>query len=436
MVLWRLQSFGVGCSFFLAHPVSYTFRFRSTQERPRHGWPRMSFSPHVTLNQRAFILICALGAMAETLLFTAVAPMLETLDAEFGLSAAWAGLLVAGYAIGYWFGAYPAYRCAARLGSRMTATVGVGCVASASFAFAVGDSFSELMVARLLIGFGSVATYTGLLGAVEKLEGQETSGRAIGFIYTGSVVGSAFGPFLGSLSVTFGREPVFLALAVGQVIVATLVFCLPSVPNSAHVSVRAMSRYLNSREVGVGLWICSLPGFALGILTVAGTYRLVSLGTSPHSIALAFSGIALIGVFLTPQIGKWSDRVGRRRPTLLALGLSLIAMVLIFVTDATLANIGLIAIAGAGISAVAGPGLALVGDAIRERGGDSTQATFLMNLCWGPAAALGAILAGQFHGGWGGKGALLMLSLIVTISILTVRMNIGEVSRSSSVREE
>ena len=375
-------------------------------------------------------MICALGAMAETLLFTAVAPMLETLDAEFGLSPSWAGLLVAGYAIGYWCGAYPAYRCAARLGSRMTATVGVGCVAFASFAFALGDSFFELMAARLLIGLGSVATYTGLLGAVGKLEGQDTSGRAIGFIYTGAVAGSALGPFLGSLAVSFGREPVFLSLAVGQAIVAALVFCLPATPNTAHVPVRSMSRYLNSWEVCVGLWISALPGFALGILTIAGTYRLVSLGTSPHSIALAFSGIALIGVFLTPQIGKLSDRTGRRRPTLLALAVSLIAMALIFVTDFTLANIALIAIAGACISAVAGPGLALAGDAIGERGGDSTQATFLMNLCWGPAAALGAILAGQFHGGWGGKGAFLMLSLVVMLSILAVRRNIGEVSHT------
>ena len=66
-------------------------------------------------NLRLAILICALGAMSESLFYTALAPLLTTLDDEFGFGQEQAGLLVAGFAIGYWFGAYPAYRFAARV---------------------------------------------------------------------------------------------------------------------------------------------------------------------------------------------------------------------------------------------------------------------------------------------------------------------------------
>lgn len=377
-------------------------------------------------NPRTTIVICALGAMAESLLFTALAPMLTTLDAEFGLKPAQAGLLVAGYAIGYWLGTYPAYQLAARHGPRITATVGVGCVVVASIIFAYGDSYQLLMAARLLVGFGSVTTYTGLLATVGELAGPDNSGRAISFVYTGGVVGSALGPFLGSVAVTFGREPVFLAAAFGQALIAGLIFRLPTVPNTAHVTVRVMSGYLASWTACVGLWIASLPGFTLGILTVAGTFRLVAIGASSYSIALAFSGIAVISVFFTSQIGKSSDRAGRRRPIMLALTVSVIAMGLILVTDSRPANIVLIAIAGACVSAVAGPGLALASDSIRERGGDLTHATFLMNLFWAPAAALGAIAAGMFHGGWGGKGAFLILAAVAIASILLVRLSVDE----------
>ena len=55
-------------------------------------------------NLRLAILICALGALSESLFYTALAPMLTHLDSQLGFQEEQAGLLVAGYAIGYWFG--------------------------------------------------------------------------------------------------------------------------------------------------------------------------------------------------------------------------------------------------------------------------------------------------------------------------------------------
>ena len=121
-------------------------------------------------NLRLAILICALGAMSESLFYTALAPMLTVLDDDFGFKHEQAGLLVAGYAIGYWIGAYPAYRVAARYGPRACASVGVGLVAVATLAFAYGDGFTVLMGARTLVGVGSVVAYTGLLAAAGAME--------------------------------------------------------------------------------------------------------------------------------------------------------------------------------------------------------------------------------------------------------------------------
>ena len=372
-------------------------------------------------NLRLAILICALGAMSESLFYTALAPMLTTLDNELGFKQEQAGLLVAGYAIGYWFGAYPAYRFAARYGPRATAVTGVALVAIATLGFATGDTFPVLMVARILVGVGSVIAYTGLLAAAGAIAGSDQRGMAIGTVYSGSAAGSAVGPLIGSLAVDFGRAPVFTVVAVGQALAAALISRLPTVPNTGHAPMRVMWHYLSSKKVRIGLWITSVPGFALGVLTLSGAYRLDEMGASSTIVALAFSGIAVINVFVAPRIGKASDRLGRRKPLMLALSVAAIAIVLIIAASFEISTVVLISIAGAFMLAVAGPGLALVGDGVHDLGGDPAHGTFLMNLFWGPAAALGAISAGLVHGSVGAEISLLVLAAVAGISLLRVR---------------
>ena len=372
-------------------------------------------------NLRLAILICALGAMSESLFYTALAPMLTTLDNELGFKQEQAGLLVAGYAIGYWFGAYPAYRFAARYGPRATAVTGVALVAIATLGFATGNTLPVLMVARILVGVGSVIAYTGLLAAAGAIAGSDQRGMAIGTVYSGSAAGSAVGPLVGTMAVEIGRGPVFAGVAAGQAIVAVLLSRLPTTPNTDHAPMRVMWHYLSSKKVRIGLWITSLPGFALGVLTLSGAYRLDEMGASSTIVALAFSGIAVINVFVAPRIGKASDRLGRRKPLMLALSVAAIAIVLIIAASFEISTVVLISIAGAFMLAVAGPGLALVGDGVHDLGGDPAHGTFLMNLFWGPAAALGAISAGLVHGSVGAEISLLVLAAVAGISLLRVR---------------
>lgn len=372
-------------------------------------------------NARFAVLICALGALSESLFYTALAPLLPGLDAELGLGHEMAGLLVAGYAIGYCIGAYPGYLLSARVGPRATSVVGVGAVAAATAFFAIGDDFPGLLVARTLVGFGSVVAYTGVLAAAADFVGEERRGAAIGRVYSGSAAGSAVGPLFGSLAEHVGRAPVFSAIAVGQLIVAALLSRLPSSPPTASMPLREALGYLRSADVRIGLWITAIPGFALGVLTLSGTYRLHEVGAGSTVIALAFSGVAVINVMVAPRIGAASDRMGRHRPIGLALIVAAVALVLMALAALEISTVALIAIAGAVLLAIAGPGLALVGDAIAAEGGDPRNSTFLMNITWGPAAALGAVAAGIAHGAQGAELSLLLLAGIAVFSVLLVR---------------
>jgi predicted MFS family arabinose efflux permease len=373
------------------------------------------------VNCRQAILVCALGAMSESLVYTALAPLLDQLDGAEGFNHGQAGLLVAGYAIGYWLGSLPAYRLVARIGSRATATLGIASVAVATLLFAYGDSFPTLMGARVLVGTGSVVAYTGVLTAAGAVAGHDGRGAAIGTVYSGSAAGSAVGPLFGSLASQLGRGPVFTAVAAGQLLIALLLSRLPATSPGPLSSPRAVVRHLQSPLVRIGLWITSVPGFALGVLTVSGTYRLHELQAGSFLVALAFSGIAILNIVLAPRLGRASDRLGRRQPLTLALAVATIAIALIAATAVQVSTVVLIAIAGAFMLAVAGPGLALIGDGIRQDNGDPAGATLLMNVFWGPAAALGSITAGLVHGAYGVMMSLLMLTAVAVASIAAVR---------------
>ena len=373
------------------------------------------------MKYRRAILICSLGAMSESLIYTALAPLLDQLDGAEGFNHEQAGLLVAGYAIGYWLCSLPAYFLVERIGSRTTAVLGVTAVSVATLLFARCDSFPMLMAARLLVGMGSVLAYSGVLIVAGAMAGPDDRGGAIGTVYSGSAAGSSIGPLFGSLASFMGRSPVFTAVGVAQAFIALLLTHLPQ-PSAVRLpSLRAVLRNLQVRQVRLGLWITSIPGFALGILTVSGTYRLHELRASSMLVAIAFSGIALLNIVLAPRLGQASDRYGRRDPLTLALVVTAIAIALMAATSLKLSTVVLISIGGAFMLAVAGPGLALIGDGISLNGGDTAGATLLMNLFWGPAAALGAISAGLVHGALGAEWSFLLLTAVAAVSIIPVR---------------
>ena len=369
------------------------------------------------------ILICSLGAMSESLVYTALAPLLNQLDGTEGFNHQQGGLLVAGYAIGYWLGSLPAYQLVGRVGPRATAALGIATVSVATLLFGWCNSFAMLMTARLLVGLGSVVAYTGVLIAAGAMAGQEERGGAIGTVYSGSAAGSSIGPLIGALATSLGRALVFSAVGSAQALIAILLTGLPKTSADRLPSPRAVLRHLRWSQVRIGLWITSLPGFALGVLTVSGTYRLHELGADSFLVATAFSGVAVINIGLAPRLGRASDRYGRRGALTLALAVATIAIALIAATSLQISTMILIAIAGAFMLAVAGPGLALIGDGIARHSGDPAAAPLLMNMFWGPAAALGAISAGHVHGVLGAEQSFLMLTAVAAASIVAVRRN-------------
>lgn len=369
-----------------------------------------------SVSARHVTIVCALAALTEALFSSAIAPMLPSIARGLGWNHTMGGVLVAAFAIGFAFGTYPGLRLTSKVGPRMTTVIGTACVAAGTLCFALDAPDGLLFAGRTLAGFGSVVIYSGGIALAMAGVGDEHRGATIGTIYSGSYAGAAIGPLIGTAATIFGRVPVFGLVASAPLAVTALLLRLPSVVAAPEVNLAAILGYLRSGRVRLGLWITGLPAFGGGVIVVSGAYRLDEAGSSALIIGITFGTMAVLTAILEPVVGRMSDRWGRRRPLLVLMLLTTTAMSVLIPIQQRAALIVLIAVAGSVFSLLDGPGFALVGDGVESLGGNDTATTFLVNLSWGPFAALGAILAGVCHDAIGAGLSFGVLAAVTAFS--------------------
>ena len=369
---------------------------------------------------RQVTVFCAIAALAEVLFYTAIAPLLPSLDRELGLGHVGGGLLVATYGLGFTLGTYPAVLLTARRGPRATMTAGMFCVAAGTLTFSVSSQSVVLFAGRTVAGFGSALFFTGAIALAAGYAGAEHRGATIGTLFSGYDAGSAAGPLLGTAAAAFGRAPVFGLLAVVQLAMAAMTRWAPQVTAEPRSDLRAVLRYLRSGRVRLGVWITMLPQFAIGMLVVSGAYRIDEAGGSALVIAGAFIGVAVLSMIGEPIIGRVSDDSGQRLPLIVLMLLAAGSLAFLIPAQSPVAIAVLIAVVGSLFMLAATPGLALLFDAVEERGGSVGEASFLSNLFNGPADAFGAVLAGLFHNVIGADLSFGVLSSVALVSACVV----------------
>src|SRR4051794_17219310 len=122
---------------------------------------------------RRLVVLVGIVVLVDTMLYSALAPLLPSLSDEFALTKSQSGLLVASYAVGTVLGALPAGWLIARLGPR-TVMVGALCLMTVSgLWFAVADSIVSLDGARFVQGLGGAGTWTAGLAWLAQVAPRE-----------------------------------------------------------------------------------------------------------------------------------------------------------------------------------------------------------------------------------------------------------------------
>jgi multidrug resistance protein len=260
----------------------------------------------------AFVLMLGLGVLF---------PVLPFLTRELGISDANAGWLLASYPLAS-FVASPLWgRFSSARGRKPALVIGLVGYAIGFILFGFGETFAQLLGARVLGGLVSAAALPALFAYVADVTTSEQRSSGMGAIGAGIGLGVTFGPLIGWLTYeAFGlRAPYFVSGAIGLANALAVALALPE-------SLSAEARATRDRDQTARVSLARLalplaPFLACGFLTstarmavdtTLGFYAQSALGATPRGVAgvLFVMGItsALVqGGVLRALAGRVSD---------------------------------------------------------------------------------------------------------------------------------
>jgi MFS family permease len=342
--------------------------------------------------RRLLLLVCFV-VFVETMLYSALVPLLPGYTHDFGLSKGAAGLLVGAYAAGALLGALPGGIAAARYGPRRALLIGLGLMSVASLAFGFAGDAWTLGIARLAQGLGGSLAWAGALTWLIAATPSSRRGEMLGTAIGSAIFGALLGPAVGALAHHVGPRPTFIGLAALGVLLMSWAGRTP--PTEAEPPLPgAILRAVKERQVLGALWLMTIPALVFGIVGVLVPLELDRAGWSAAAIAIAFIVSAAIEMLIAPAIGRLSDRRGRLLPLRIALAGAVVVTIAFAFADRPAVIVPVLVASGITFGAFWAPAMALLADAAERMGLALGLAFGLMNAAWGGGNALGPPLGG------------------------------------------
>jgi MFS family permease len=338
------------------------------------------------------LLVCSI-VLVDTMLYAALVPLIPHYRAEFGLSKAGAGILLAAYAAGALLAAIPGGIVASRFGPRNAVLAGLALMAVASVASGLAPDAATLGGARLAQGIGSALSWAGALAWLVAGTPRERRGEMLGTAIGSAVFGALLGPALGAFAEGVGPGLAFGAVAGLSGVLAVWALRTPGAAAEPQ-SPRALAGALREKVVLGGLWLMVLPALLFGVNSVLVPLELDSAGWGAAAIAAVFVAGAGVEVLVAPLLGRFSDRVGRLVPVRLALVASTGVAVAYTFADRPAAIVTLVIAAAIAFGAFWAPAMAMLSDGAERLGLAQGLAFGLMNAAWGGGNSVGPALGG------------------------------------------
>ena len=368
--------------------------------------------------RRLLLLVCVV-IFVETMLYSALVPLLPHYKHEFGLSKSAAGLLVGAYAAGALAAALPGGIAAARYGPRRALLIGVALMGIASLAFGfAGDAWS-LGIARFAQGVGGSLAWAGALTWLIAASPVTRRGEMLGTAIGSAIFGALLGPAVGALADHVGPREVFVGLAGLTVLLA--VWTLRTPPAAAVPPLPgALSNALRTPEIRQALWLMSVPALVFGVVGVLVPLKLDNAGWSATAIAIAWVVSAAIEMVLAPLIGRVSDKKGRLLPLRVALMGAIAVLVGFAFANRPAVVVPILIVSGITFGGFWAPAMALLSDAADRIGLAQGLAFGLMNVAWGAGNALGPVIGGALADAAGDALPFLVLAVFCLMTLASL----------------
>ncbi|MBS1678268.1 MAG: MFS transporter [Actinobacteria bacterium] len=369
----------------------------------------------VEVGARRLLTLASAMVFLEVAFYAAIAPLLPDYVDELHLGKAAAGILSGSYAAATVIFALPAGYVTSRVGARLTVIVGLLLLGCSSVAFGLVDQILLLDGARFLQGCAGALIWAGALGWLLSTASEESRGSVVGTALGTSVAGALVGPALGALAATLGTEVVFGAVMVVSLALAYAAWRLPGAAPQAPQARREIVEALTSRPVLEASLFVGVPSVMFGAIEVLVPLRIDSLGGGHALIAAGFIAGAAVQTVLSPLAGRASDRVGRRLPYRIGIGICAISMVALALAGSLGATLGALLIACLGAGICLAPAMVLITDVTDAANLHQGFAASLSNMSWATGQVIGGIGGGAIAAAAGFAAPTLAISAILVL---------------------
>ncbi|CAN7572881.1 MFS transporter [Variovorax sp. LjRoot84] len=257
------------------------------------------------LNSRRAALALALSLPADTVLYL----LLPMYAAQFGLTLAEAGMLLAANRLVRIAGYGQVARLYAQRGDRPTCTLAVATAALCALGYATLSGFWALLPLRLLWGlcFAGLNLSTQSLATADPVGASRRSGRSRAFVAIGPVLALPVGALLAQST---GPRPIFFVLAAVSLLGLCAARRLPSAPHRIATPVRRFQRP-NSLDAWSFMEGLTLDGLFIVGLSYLGKDLLPGGAVVVAGLLMALRYLAEI--LLSPVGGRMAERLGAER---------------------------------------------------------------------------------------------------------------------------
>lgn len=367
------------------------------------------------LHYRLLVLVSA-TVFLDTTFFTVLTPILPHYKAVGNFTETQAGILSASYAIGSLIAAIPSGLLAVRVGPRQAALVGLGVLGVSSLIFGWATDVSVLMAARAIQGAAGALMFAGALTWLINATPRSERGSTIGKATAAGIFGALAGPPLGALGTIVGSRSLFTACALAPLLLGLAATTIADATQC--VEDTRIKTALASRAFQIGLLLLIAPSLCFGVLAVLAPLRLDSLGAGAGLIGFAFVLTALTEGVVAPWAGAKSDEVGRRRPFLLGLTISTLAVIILTVVGSVSLVVAGLIMCSAGGGLTITPALAYVSDCAEYLSIPQAFAMALSNFGWSAGTAIGGLAGGSLADAASFRLPLIVAAVFLGITVI------------------
>jgi MFS family permease len=365
---------------------------------------------------RRLLILASTMVFFDVTFYAAIAPLLPDYVAEFGLSKAGAGILAGAYAAGTLLASLPAGLVATRVGPRPTVIGGLLLLGASSVVFGFAGHIVLLDTARFVQGIAGALIWAGALTWLITSTPAERRGSVIGTALGTAIAGALIGPVLGAAAAEVGTETVFGAVMAISLLLAAIAARTPEAGPPDRQPLRDVAATILSRPVMTATAFVAVPSLMFGTIEVLVPLRIDELGGGHVAIAGGFIAGAGLEAMLSPLAGRYSDRVGRRIPFVLGIGICAFAMVGIAVAQALGPVLAALIVGSLGAGICFAPALTTlseVADASRLHQG---FAAGLSNMAWAAGQTAGALAGGALAGATGYATPSLLVAVLLAFT--------------------